>query len=317
MAPIKNIKGQKFNHLTAIEHKGHGYWLFRCDCGNEVIRYQSNITNGSTKSCGCWRKFAFVEDLTGRRFGRLTVIGRAPNKGERTMWICKCDCGNIKTIGRANLVKGTTQSCGCLHKEAVRAINKKKHGGTGSPTYIRWRSMKSRCYNPNDIGYANYGGRGIRVCERWLNSYEAFVADMGVVPSREYTLDRIDVNGDYCPENCKWATMKEQSNNKRNNRLLTHNNRTQTISQWCDELGFSRNLAQKRLLDGFTEFEDIFAPNKSNKAVHQLSEDGTIIRTFPSVVEAARVLGINRYSIYDRCNHKILNPGKYRFEYAI
>lgn len=312
MAPIKNIKGQKFNHLTAIEHRGRGYWLFRCDCGNEVVRYQGDVVRGSRKSCGCGQHS--VHNLCGKRFGRLVVLEYAGEK----KWKCQCDCGETTIVSGTALNSGSTKSCGCLRIETAKRAKYVKHGKSNSPTFIRWRSMKSRCYYPKNVGYPNYGGRGIKVCDRWLgeHGFENFLADMGEVPGREYSLDRIDVNGDYTPENCRWATWKEQSNNKRNSRLITHNGRSLTIPQWCDELGFNVNVAYNRYWHGYKTYEELFTINKQKKRVNLYNENGELVRTYPSIKATAEDLGVGIDMVSDRCKHIHPNVGKYRFEFA-
>lgn len=191
------------------------------------------------------------KDLTGMRFGRLEVLGFSHmNKFRRATWECKCDCGTIKNIDGLNLRQGTTLSCGCLHKE-IHADQLRTHGMADTPPHNSWNGMLQRCENPNDPRYRDYGGRGVAVCSEW-HDFQGFWNDMADSYSEGLTIDRIDVNGNYCKENCKWSTQKEQANNRRNNHLLSFDGTTQTISQWADALGIKYDTLFTRIKRGWS-----------------------------------------------------------------
>jgi hypothetical protein len=160
------------------------------------------------------------DSLLGQRFGRYTVIAFAGSvrakgyRGTRRTWLCRCDCGNERVVPTCNLRTGNSKSCGCYKRERTSELSKKYvHGNTRAN--VAWYSMRSRCTKPKSAFYSYYGGRGIKVCDRWLNDFEQFYADMGDCPEG-YSLERLDVNGDYSPENCKWIPIADQGLNKRN-----------------------------------------------------------------------------------------------------
>ncbi|HQN00755.1 MAG TPA: hypothetical protein PLL36_06750 [Candidatus Hydrogenedentes bacterium] len=190
------------------------------------------------------------QDLRGLSFGRLTILGYAGkiNNSNGRYWFCKCDCGNIIATEGGRLKNGTAKSCGCLNIElTIERSTTHGHSRVGKVTltYRTWAKIIERCLNPNSIGFSDYGGRGIKVCDRWLR-FENFLDDMGE-RDRGKTIERIDNNGNYEKGNCRWATIREQANNKRNNRLLTFNGKTQTVSMWAEQVGLSYEVVLGRL----------------------------------------------------------------------
>jgi hypothetical protein len=188
-------------------------------------------------------------DLTGRIFGKLTVIKQenSDTKGN-SRWLCKCSCSNEKIILGYNLINNTTKSCGCLKKEKLISRNI-KHGYKGKSTYNIWQTMIQRCNNPNSRNYPRYGGRGIKICKRWLlknTGFKNFLEDVGEIPSGK-SLDRIDNNKGYSPENCKLSTRNEQMRNTRQNINITYKDKTQCLKDWAKELNINYNTLYSRI----------------------------------------------------------------------
>ena len=186
----------------------------------------------------------------GAKFGRWTVLREAPrysNKGRR-LW-CRCDCGTERVVAIGSLKRGLSTSCGCFLAEWT-AAKSTKHGsaGRGQKTreYVCWESMRRRCRRPKDKSYPRYGGRGIAVCERW-DSFENFLTDMGAKPGPEYSIDRIDPNGNYEPSNCRWSTVATQANNQRSNRLIEFRGERLTLMEWSRRTGINRSTITRRL----------------------------------------------------------------------
>lgn len=203
-------------------------------------------------------------DLVGRRFGRLLVIGMAPPQRGFSHWLCECDCGNTKVVRGTSLTSNAIRSCGCLHREQA-AVNiriakaaQTKTGLSRHATYGTWTNMKHRCSDPSNINYPRYGGRGIRVCERWMD-YGNFIADMGLKPPR-MTLERINNDADYQPGNCRWASKTEQANNRRSNHLLSLNGRSDTIANWSRKLRIPMNVLRGRVYRGWPDHKALTVP---------------------------------------------------------
>jgi hypothetical protein len=193
------------------------------------------------------------EDLTGKRFGRLKVLNIDTSNKKRVCWICQCDCGNKITVFAFNLKKGNTKSCGCFRKEKSRifASQTKTHGMTKTRLYKTWCGIKRRCFCKKDPSYKNYGERGIQICDEWKNDFMSFYT-WAMQSGYKYTLtiDRIDVNGNYCPENCRWATSKEQARNTRTNHIIEHNGERHCIAEWAEIMHIKRDLIDKKLKKG-------------------------------------------------------------------
>ena len=200
-------------------------------------------------------------DLTGQKFGRLTVIKRVDNsKMGRVQWLCQCCCGNETKVSSLSLRTQNTQSCGCLYNETRKTI-RKSHGYKHSRLYKIWGNMKQRCYNDNVKCYKYYGARGIQVCDEWRNNFKSFYDwAMNNGYRDDLTIDRINVDGDYEPNNCRWATNEEQSNNRRNNHTLTINNETHTTKAWSNILGIPYSTIKSRIKQGWTTENILMTP---------------------------------------------------------
>lgn len=287
----KDLTGQKFFRLTALYRTenfvskngtSRVVWHCRCDCGNEVDVMSQNLINGSTKSCGCYnREAAFQRNfisLEGQRFGKLVVISQAdfrikPDGTKEYRWLCKCDCGNRTIVSTSSLRTGNTKSCGCIQKEKatehIVSINK-SHGDCYSRLYSIWSNMLFRCKCETASEYKYYGGRGISVCEEWCE-YSAFKEwAMANNYSEELTIDRIDVNGNYCPENCRWATKLQQANNKTSNRyLLTPDGKYLSMADCSRKYNIPYYTLRSRIHRGWDDIRALTTPllTKSKEVV--------------------------------------------------
>ena len=203
-----------------------------------------------------------INDLTGMVFVRLTVIEMLPerSRGGKILWKCVCECGKEVSVQSSNLTCGHTLSCGCLGKEN-RTTALTKHGWRHTPEYNIWCGIIQRCNNPSNDRYDDYGGRGIKVCDRWRESFSHFLADMGPRPDGAMTIDRFpDNNGNYEPGNCRWATSTQQGRHKRNNRLVTLDGETKVLSEWEEIKGLNHSTVQGRVRSGWTYEEALSHP---------------------------------------------------------
>ena len=215
----------------------------------------------------------YPRDLRGFKFGRLLVIERAPAEtNKNSYWRCVCDCGNETIVSRVNLRNGNTQSCGCYAKEIAKSpqrigkiVSKRtKHGGVGTPLYAVWAGIKARVGNPNAANYERYGGRGIRICPEWKNDFQSFQKwSMENGYKKGLSIDRIDNNGDYCPENCRWVDGKTQMRNRCVSKIASYHGLEKTIAEWAEISGLPYNTVWHRFDNNWPESKIFFdAPNK-------------------------------------------------------
>ncbi len=208
-----------------------------------------------------------VSNLESRLFGRWVVLEKAGAKNRNLYYLCKCVCGMEKRVSGQSLLSGDTRSCGCLHSEIVKKIFT-THGAADTKEYIVWEGMRARCRNRNKQDFKNYGGRGIKVCDRWLNSFENFIEDMGLCPDG-LTIERMDNDGNYSPKNCRWGTRKEQALNRRSNNVLVYRGISKTVSEWAEMLNVERSAIVHRLERGWSIEDTLEKPfeNKKHKLV--------------------------------------------------
>lgn len=199
-----------------------------------------------------------IIDLKDKKFGRLTVINKYDkDRFGNILWNCICECGKTKITKTNHLLKGICKSCGCIHKEG----NNKTHKMSGTRIYNIWHGMIERCYNVNSASYHNYGKRGITICVDWKKSFSAFykwAINNGY--NDKLTIDRINTNGNYKPNNCRWVSVKEQANNKRTNIVVNYNGENKTLKQWSEDLGISYSCLRHRLYRGWSEEQALSIP---------------------------------------------------------
>lgn len=227
----------------------------------------------------------------GQKFNRLTVLSfhHSDNVGH---WLCRCDCGGEAVVATAPLKSGETKSCGCLRRSQL-----KTHGKSKTSEYGIWQGMLSRCYRQSDKAFKHYGGRGITVCKRWRESFLDFLADMGPRPSPELEVDRFpDNDGNYEPANCRWATRKQQCNNRRNNRIIEWQGRSMSLAQWADERGLLQITLADRLNRGWSLSRIMATPRINRDRI--ISFRGKT----KQMTEWAREFGVNPNTLWARLN---------------
>lgn len=212
-----------------------------------------------------------LRDLTGQRFGRLTVIARGENsKDGKSRWICECDCGRKKSkpVTVSDLVAGRVRSCGCLYFESNKG-RRTTHGKTNTRLHRIWSGMRQRCNDPVCAAYRIYGGKGVTVCEEWSDFQCFYDWAMANGYRDDLSIDRIDSNGNYCPENCRWATMKEQQNNRSNNIRISFGGEEKTVSEWSEASGIPRATLEWRIKNRWAEDELFMPVNLSNSKIRR------------------------------------------------
>lgn len=275
---ITKLTGQQFGKLLVFGFAGinktHPMWHCWCECGNGVTVVATNLIRRKTTSCGCYRT-EFVQrlktrDLTGRRFGRWTVLERV--KGP--WWICLCVCGTIRAVRRGSLVKGTSTSCGCRRAE-VTAKRNHIHGASYTSEYWAFRNARQRCTDPTDSRYYRYGGRGIQFR---FNSFTEFYKEMGAKPSPYHSLNRVDNDGHYEKGNLQWATATEQARNRASNITLTLKDVTKIIMEWSESVDIPYGTLLRRHAVGWCDTCALTIPVKSGTCIHRsITESGTLL----------------------------------------
>lgn len=291
MGILKEIKsGEKFNNLTIIKELPSERYkngqikrlvLCKCECGNEVIAPLKSVKSGRTKSCGCLMQTylssphpnRMVKIEVGERYGKLTIIKevepRIKHNGKiERMFLCRCDCGEEIITPLALMRQGHKQSCGC-NRALVKPISPKPSYQPSlrkdNPRLYRiWNGMRDRCYNKNHTNFYLYGARGIVINDEWLYFENFYKWAMSNGYTDQLTIDRIDTNGNYEPNNCRWVDMLTQGNNRRNNTRITYQGETKTLSEWCREKEISVSVVVGRIKNGW-ETEDLFLPVRNRK----------------------------------------------------
>lgn len=278
--PVPNLSGKTFGKLTVlyrsdnhVDSKGHkrAMWKCRCDCGNETIVSTTNLKSGNIKSCGkCngktrnekgqYEKWGNIKDITGMKYGKLTVIGLDKIVNKKSYWLVKCECGTVKSV-RGDTLKSIT-SCGCEKKkqDIINLKIKSNHKMTYHPAFRIWQAMIARCENPNQKFYSNYGGRGIKVCPDWhdIKKFAEWADETGFVAGKNLSIERKDVNGNYCPENCCWIDKKLQPRNRRNTIKFKIDNVERPLSEWAEIYDVPYKKVIGRYYNGKRDPDDLF-----------------------------------------------------------
>nr|WP_297873513.1 hypothetical protein [uncultured Blautia sp.] len=262
----KDLTGKRFGRLTVIKKdhihivpSGGKYWkyLCKCDCGNEVSVLSNSLRNGAVVSCGCYRKERLHEktfkNLSGGRYGRWLVLEEFKMENEKTYWLCQCDCGTRKYVRADQLLSGDSKSCGCLTVNSATT-----HGLSKKRIYQIWSHMIQRCENRNATSYKDYGERGISVNYEWHDFRKFYEWSIENGYADHLSIDRINVNGNYEPSNCRWVDSKTQANNRRNNHYVKINGIVHTLKQWSEISCVPYGTICQRIRNGWNEEAAIF-----------------------------------------------------------
>lgn len=287
MGAFEDLTGKRYGMLTVLHrapNKGRGTaWACRCDCGGYIETRGADLKDGRVRSCGCLRRKSakantFI-NMAGERYGKLTALECVGfNKG-RALWLFRCDCGNMIVLPGKEVRTGNTKSCGCLK---INSAQERAYIDGRSKERLNkvWRGMMTRCYNERSTSYANYGGRGIEICEAWHDyaKFRSWALENGYDPEAEFgdcTIDRIDVNGGYSPENCRFISMKEQANNRR----------------------------------------PLKRPKQMIPVIQIDPKNGATVGRYGSVTEASEETGVDASTIVKCCKGKSAYAGGYRWKY--
>lgn len=251
-----DITNQRFGKLLVIrpcpEMGSPLKWECECDCGNHIFTTGQKLRFGVTKSCGCYKSECTrkrnIKDLTGQRFGKLVVLEKSHIENHRVYWLCQCDCGNTTIVSSLDLTNGNTKSCKCKRNTL--------NGESRSNLYHRWMQMHMRC-RENDPSHKHYYDRGIHVCNEW-NGHDGFLNFKKWALSngykKELTIDRIDNDKGYSPDNCRWVSMYTQNNNRTDNHYVVIDGEKKTLSQWSEEFGLSYSAVKGRVHQGYDDY---------------------------------------------------------------
>ncbi len=253
---------ERFGSLVALEFipgsgKTKAKWLCQCDCGNIKEIRADALRHGKAMSCGCQTYKNRYKDLSGQRFGRLTVLSYSHSDSHRNPhYLCLCDCGNEKVVNSAALKRGATVSCGCYNKEIIT-----KHSMSGTPLWRMWSAMRSRCYKSYNMRYERYGARNITICDAWRDNAEAFIGwaqANGYMPG--LSIERIDNDKGYEPSNCRFATALEQADNRSTTIHYEYHGMVKNIAEWARYIGMNEGTFRSRLGKGWSIEEAIETP---------------------------------------------------------